>query len=98
MAGRQGFPRLEQVVLDGTDIRALAEFYRQLLGFSYRPGDEPPAPGEPDPRGEDWLVLQNPARAGARAVQQVRGLPGAARPARPTPPPLHPGLTHSPAR
>jgi hypothetical protein len=36
----------------------LAEFYRQLLGYAYRPGDDPPAPGEPDPRGEDWLVLR----------------------------------------
>ena len=38
----QGFPELQQVVLDSTDARALAEFYRQLLGYKYRPGDEPP--------------------------------------------------------
>jgi hypothetical protein len=31
----QGFPRLRQVVLDGTDARLLAEFYRQLLGWRY---------------------------------------------------------------
>jgi catechol 2,3-dioxygenase-like lactoylglutathione lyase family enzyme len=49
--------RIVQTVLDTTDPRALAEFYRQLLGLSYRPGDEPPAEGRPDPRGEDWLVL-----------------------------------------
>jgi hypothetical protein len=36
----------------------LAEFYRQLLGYGYRPGDEPPPAGEPDPLGEDWLVLR----------------------------------------
>jgi hypothetical protein len=48
------FPRLQQVVLDGTDVRALAEFYRRLRGWRYRPGDEPPAPGEPDPAGQDW--------------------------------------------
>ena len=47
-----------QVVLDCVDARALAEFYRQLLDLSYRPGDEPPAPGDPDPRGVDWLVLR----------------------------------------
>jgi hypothetical protein len=52
---------LRQVVLDCPDARRLAEFYRQLLGFDYRPGDEPPAPDEPDPRGQDWLVLRNPA-------------------------------------
>jgi Glyoxalase-like domain len=40
--GSQGsFPVLRQVVLDTTDARTLAEFYRQLLGFSYRSGDEP---------------------------------------------------------
>ena len=45
------YPTIVSVVLDGTDIRALAEFYRQLFGLEYRPGDEPPAPGEPDPKG-----------------------------------------------
>lgn len=50
-------PRVVQTVLDTTDPRRLAEFYRALLGLAYRSGDEPPAPGEPDPRGEDWLVL-----------------------------------------
>lgn len=52
------YPFLRQVVLDCPHPRVLAEFYRQLLGYAYRPGDEPPAPGEPDPRGEDWLVLR----------------------------------------
>jgi hypothetical protein len=51
---------IQQVVLDGSDVRALAEFYRELLGLTYREGDEPPPPGEPDPRGSDWLVLRNP--------------------------------------
>jgi hypothetical protein len=55
-----GFPTILQVVLDGTDARQLAEFYRRLFGLQYRPGDEPPAAGEPDERGQDWLVLQNP--------------------------------------
>src|SRR4030088_794582 len=39
-----GSPLFRQVVLDGTDARQLAEFYRQLLGWQYRPGDELPAP------------------------------------------------------
>jgi len=51
-------PRVVQTVLDTTDPRGLAEFYRELLGMTYRPGDEPPAPGEPDPHGDDWLVLR----------------------------------------
>ena len=93
MAAQQGFPRLEQVVLDGTDIRALAEFYRQLLGLGYRPGDEPPGPGEPDPRGEDWLVLQNPAGPVAVAFQQVQELPEATWPSGPTPQQLHLDMT-----
>lgn len=52
-------PRIRQVVLETTDARALAEFYRELFGLRYRPGDEPPAPGAPDPNGRDWLVLRN---------------------------------------
>jgi hypothetical protein len=51
------FPRLQSIVLDAPDARALAEFYRHLLGLTYRPGDEPPAAGEPDEKGGDWLVL-----------------------------------------
>ena len=51
MDTQQGLPQLLQVVLDCTDARALAEFYRELLGFQYRPGHEPPAAGEPDPAG-----------------------------------------------
>jgi hypothetical protein len=68
------FPRYLQVVLDTTDARGLAEFYRQLLGFHYRPGDEPPPAGDDDPRGRDWLVLLNPAGSRALAFQQVETL------------------------
>ena len=49
------FPRLLQTVIDTTDVRGLAEFYRELLGLRYRSGDERPAPGEPD--DADWLSL-----------------------------------------
>jgi catechol 2,3-dioxygenase-like lactoylglutathione lyase family enzyme len=52
-------PRIHQVVLDTTNARDLAEFYRELFGLRYRPGDEAPPPGEPDPAGRDWLVLRN---------------------------------------
>src|SRR5680860_167549 len=49
------YPQLLHTVLDTTRPRELAEFYRQLLGLSYLPGDEPPADGAPDEA--DWLVL-----------------------------------------
>lgn len=58
-------PFLVQVVLDCRSPRRLAEFYRELLGYAYRPGDEPPPPGEPDPVGEDWLVLRPESRDGS---------------------------------
>ena len=72
MSVGESFPAWRQVVLDTTDARRLAEFYRQLLGFAYRPGDEPPAPGREDERGRDWLVI-HPAPGGFPriAFQQV---------------------------
>lgn len=63
-------PRIRQVVIDTTDARALAEFYRELFGLTYRDGDEPPPAGEPDPNGADWLVLRN-ADGPQLAFQQV---------------------------
>ncbi len=87
-AGR-GYPEFRQVVLDGTDARELAEFYRRLLGWRYRPGDEPPAPGEPDPAGQDWLVLKDAAGAVRLAVQQVASLPEATWPDGPVPQQMH---------
>jgi catechol 2,3-dioxygenase-like lactoylglutathione lyase family enzyme len=88
-----GFPRLRQVVLDCTDARALAEFYRQLLGFRYRPGDEPPGAGERDPRGRDWLVLRDAAGTTSIAFQQVAELPEPTWPEGPRPQMLHLDLT-----
>ncbi|MBO0775614.1 MAG: VOC family protein [Actinobacteria bacterium] len=82
MAPQPGYPVFRQVVLDTTGARGLAEFYRQLLGLEYRPGDEPPPAGEPDPRGEDWLVLRHPSGSTRLAFQQV---PGFARPTWPDP-------------
>lgn len=66
------FPRIAQVVLDTTDARQLAEFYRQLFGLEYRASDVPPPAGEPDPNGEDWLVLRNPHGGPQLAFQQTR--------------------------
>ena len=62
---------LRQVVLDCPDARALAEFYRSMFGLEYRAGDEPPAAGDPDPNGQDWLVLRGPTGAMGLAFQQV---------------------------
>lgn len=79
---------LRQVVLDTTDARALAEFYRELLDLQYRPGDEPPAPGEPDVNGMDWLVLRD--LDGSRlAFQQVAELPEPTWPEGPRPQMMH---------
>lgn len=67
-------PVLWQVVLDTTDARELAEFYRQLLGYAYRAGDEPPPAGKYDERGRDWLVLCAPDGVTRIAFQQVSQL------------------------
>jgi catechol 2,3-dioxygenase-like lactoylglutathione lyase family enzyme len=69
-----GFPTLRSVVLDATDARRLAEFYRELLGYRYRPGDEPPPNGADDPAGSDWLVLLDPAGRARLAFQHVERL------------------------
>jgi catechol 2,3-dioxygenase-like lactoylglutathione lyase family enzyme len=83
------YPRLRQTVLDTTDARRLAEFYRALLGWEYRRGDEPPPAGEPDPRGADWLVLRDGAGGRGLAFQQVSELPEATWPEGPIPQQLH---------
>jgi catechol 2,3-dioxygenase-like lactoylglutathione lyase family enzyme len=93
VSAEQGFPQLRQVVLDCTDARLLAEFYRRLLGLRYRPGDEPPPAGEPDPRGRDWLVLADEAGRDRLAFQQVAALPQATWPEGPVPQQLHLDLT-----
>jgi catechol-2,3-dioxygenase len=70
-------PTLRQVVLDCEDARALAEFYRQLLGYQYRPVDERPAGGMPDTNGQEL------------AFQQVPSLPQPTWPEGPRPQMLH---------
>jgi catechol 2,3-dioxygenase-like lactoylglutathione lyase family enzyme len=82
-------PTLRQVVLDCEDARALAEFYRQLLGFQYRPGDEPPAAGAPDTNGQEWLVLCDANGFRQLAFQQVAHLPEPTWPEGPRPQMLH---------
>jgi catechol-2,3-dioxygenase len=92
MEGQQ-FPTLRQVVFDTTNARQLAEFYRQLLGFQYRPGDEAPSTDEPDPQGEDWLVLRDMSGVNRVAFQQVQELPEATWPEPRVPQQLHLDLT-----
>jgi catechol 2,3-dioxygenase-like lactoylglutathione lyase family enzyme len=89
MDNEQGYPVIRQTVLDTTDPRRLAEFYRQLFGLRYRPGDEPPAPGQPDPAGQDWLILTSPASGPALAFQKVARLPEVTWPDGSTPQQLH---------
>jgi catechol 2,3-dioxygenase-like lactoylglutathione lyase family enzyme len=63
------YPQLLHTVLDTTEPRALAEFYRQFLGLRYRDGDEPPADGGAD--DADWLVLVDFWGIRKLAFQQV---------------------------
>ena len=66
------FPQLLHTAIDTTDARGLAEFYRQLLGLEYRPGD---APGQDDAEdAADWLVLVNSRGSRELAFQRVERL------------------------
>ena len=82
-----GYPQLLHTALDTTDVRQLAEFYRQLLGLQYRPGDEPPADGACDDAG--WLVLVDSQGVRKLAFQQVDSLPRTTWPAPGIPMQLH---------
>ena len=81
--------RMVGAVLDTTDPRALAEFYRDLLGWAYRAGHEPPAPGQPDPQGQDWLVLRPPGEGVQLAFQRTDQLPRSTWPDPAVPQQLH---------
>jgi hypothetical protein len=82
------YPQLLQVVLDAPDPRALAEFYRQLLGLVYRPGHE-----TDDPAGDDWLVLEDSAGYRRLAFQRVEPQPTPTWPDAEIPQQLHLDLT-----
>lgn len=81
-------PRLLHTVLDTTEPRALAEFYRQLLGLRYRQGDEPPEEA-------DWLVLVDIHGIRKLAFQRVERLPPTTWPTSEVPMQLHLDLTVS---
>jgi hypothetical protein len=87
-----GLITIRTIVLDATDIRTLAEFYRELLDLAYRPGDEPPPDGRTDPDDHDWLVLRNP-RGVDLAFQLVDSLPKPTWPEGPVAQQLHLDLT-----
>lgn len=85
------YPHLLQTVLDTTDVRGLAEFYRRLLGLSYRPGDEAPPDGAVD--DADWLVLRDERGTNRLAFQQVERLEPTTWPSPDVPMQLHLDMT-----
>jgi catechol 2,3-dioxygenase-like lactoylglutathione lyase family enzyme len=86
-------PRLAQVVFDTVDARASAEFWRELLGLTYRPGHEVPAAGEDDVAGRDWLNLRAADGMPVLAFQQVDELSASTWPKPAIPQQLHLDLT-----
>lgn len=80
---------LRQVVLDTTDVRRAAEFWRQLLGLVYRSGHEPGA-SDDEP---DWLNLRRPDGTPLLAFQQVESLHASTWPSDEVPQQLHLDLT-----
>jgi catechol 2,3-dioxygenase-like lactoylglutathione lyase family enzyme len=88
------YPSILQTVLDCPDARGLAEFYRQLYGLYYRPGDEPSTGGGGGDGGDrgagrDWLVLLRPDGARVLAFQQVPAYQAPTWPVGPRPQMLH---------
>ncbi|TDC52032.1 VOC family protein [Jiangella ureilytica] len=82
------YPSVLQTVIDTTDARAAAEFYRQLLGYVYRTGHE-----TPDPAGDDWLVVHDAGGRHRLAFQQVDQLTPSTWPDGAVPQQLHLDMT-----
>jgi catechol 2,3-dioxygenase-like lactoylglutathione lyase family enzyme len=80
-------PQLLHTVLDATDVRREAEFWRNLLGLAYRAGDE--APDDEAEDDADWLVLTHPDGRRCLAIQEVESLPDSR-----WPEPGHPSVVH----
>ena len=89
------YPQLLHTVLDTTSPRELAEFYRELLGLAYRPGDEPPADDAVDEA--DWLVLVDSTGRRMLAFQEVDRLERTTWPQHEVPMQLHVDFTVSSA-
>jgi catechol 2,3-dioxygenase-like lactoylglutathione lyase family enzyme len=87
------FPRLLHTAIDTTDARGLAEFYRELLGLRYRPGDEAPADGADV--DADWLVLVDADGGRKLAFQEVERLERTTWPSHDVPMQMHVDFTVS---
>jgi catechol 2,3-dioxygenase-like lactoylglutathione lyase family enzyme len=85
------YPRLLHTAIDTTDARGLAEFYRELLGLHYRPGDERPADGAAD--DADWLDLVDGEGGRKLAFQHVERLERTTWPTHDVPMQMHLDLT-----
>lgn len=86
-----GTPHLLHTVIDTTDVRGSAEFWRELLGLVYRLGDDPPAAGTAD--DADWLVLTDVDGTRRLAFQEVHTLTPTTWPSTEVPMQLHLDLT-----
>lgn len=74
------YPQFRSVVLDAPDARTLAEFYRRLLGWDYRPGHEP--------GGDDGFLMITDGRLRI-SFQRAPELPPATWPSGPVPQQIH---------
>jgi len=83
------YPQLFQTVLDTENARELAEFYRQLLGLTYREGDEQDSTRD----DSDWLVLVDLSGGRTLAFQQVTSLSRTTWPTDDVPMQLHIDMT-----
>lgn len=86
-------PKFSQVVIDTTNARDAAEFWREFLGLVYRPDHEPPPEGQDDPAGRDWLNLYEADGTPRLAFQQVPALTPTTWPDHTVPQQLHLDLT-----
>lgn len=93
MGATEARPTLCQLVIDSTDVRRTAEFWRELLGLVYRPGHAPPSDGEPDAAEDGWLNLFEPDGTPRLAFQQVETLAPTSWPDHTIPQQLHLDLT-----
>jgi catechol 2,3-dioxygenase-like lactoylglutathione lyase family enzyme len=91
MDGDTSCPHLLHTAIDTTDARGLAEFYRELLGLRYRPGDEIPAEEATD--DSDWLVLVDADGNRTLAFQEVERLTPTTWPSHDVPMQMHLDLT-----
>lgn len=92
-----GVPELLHTAIDTTEPRMLAEFYRRLLGYVYRPGDEVPdcngVGSGTETEVPDWLVLTDTHGNRKLAFQLVERLEPTTWPSPDIPMQMHLDLT-----